>query len=355
MKRKRITIYDLAEELNISPTTVSRALSGHQGIAKETVDLVQRHALKRGYKRNVLASGLRTKKTKCIGVLIPQIDRSFMAKFISGIEEIANQAGYTVIISQSLDDQQKEVQCISSLISNSVDGIIMSLAMNSETYDHLQQVLDHKIPLILADRVIEDLDSDKVVVDNFNAAYNVTQYLINSGHQRIAHLAGSPIRNVYGDRRDGYLSALNDNNIPFKEELLIYSNLSEEAGVLSIQKLLELDQVPDAVFAANDTSAVSALMFLKKIGMKIPEQISVVGFNNDPISAIVTPRLSTVEHPAYDIGCTAAKRLLERINSDQGQVIENKTIVLKTSLIIGESSPQLSVLQSESLTEVHTK
>ena len=341
MRKKRVTIYDLAVELGISPTTVSRALRGHQGISKETKGLVRKLAEEMEYRPNSIASSLRTKRTNVIGVLVPQINRAFMATFISGIEEVANKAGYNVLIVQSMDDPSKEIESAHSLLSSSVDGVVMSLAMNTQSYKHIQLFLDHHIPLVLADRVIDDMDIDKVVVDNFDAAFNVTEYLIGTGLRRIAHLAGSRNRNVYRDRKEGYLAALKAYKIEFDEDLLIYSDLSERAGISAVGRLMNLTKPPQAIFAANDTAAVSALMHLKELGYRIPEQISVVGFNNDPIASIVEPRLSTVEHPALEIGRSAAQRLIERISSDVNTDLQNRTFVLKTSLLIGQSSPPL--------------
>ncbi len=344
MRKKRVTIYDLALKLGISPTTVSRALRGHQGISKETKMMVRKLADEMEYRPNSIASSLRTKRTNIIGVLVPQINRAFMATFISGIEEVANKAGYNVLIAQSMDDQSKEIESANSLLSSSVDGVVVSLAMNTESYDHIQLFLDHHIPLVLADRVIDDMDVDKVVVDNFDAAFKVTKYLIETGHKRIAHLAGSRKRNVYRDRKEGYLAALKAHKIKFDENLLIYSDLSEKAGVETVRKLMNLSNPPQAIFAANDTAAVSALMHLKELGFEIPEQISVVGFNNDPIASIVEPRLSTVEHPALEIGQTAAQHLIKRISSDADVELPNRTIVLKTSLLVGRSSPPLNTV-----------
>ncbi len=338
MSKKRVTIYDLANQLNISASTVSRALKGHQGIAKKTVLQVRALAKDLGYKPNTLASSLRTKKSRSIGVLVPQIDRTFISTLISGIEEIANQAGYNVIISQSLDKQENEIKNATSLLSSGVDGVISSLAMNTTSFEHFQLFLDHNIPLVMADRTAENMHVDKVEVDNFNAGLKVTEYLISTGCRRIAHLAGSKRRNVYRDRKEGYLAALKKHNLSMDPDLLIYSDLSDESGIVCTQQLLDLPVPPDAIFIANDTAAVSALLHLKKQGFRIPDDIAIVGFNNDPIASIVEPRLTSVDHPAREIGRTAAMRLLERMIIEHQKELQPKTIVLRTKLVIGESS-----------------
>ncbi|MBK8506894.1 MAG: LacI family DNA-binding transcriptional regulator [Saprospiraceae bacterium] len=343
MEHKRITIYDIADRLGISPTTVSRALRGQQGIAKSTIKKVRSMADEMGYSLNTLAAGLRTRKSYNIGVVVPQIDRAFIATFISGIEEIANEAGFNVMIYQSMDDEAKEIRNVMSLMSSSVDGAIISLSMNTKSMDHIRLFKAKNIPLVMADRVADEMDVDKVVIDNFEAGYHATEYLISLGHDYIAHFAGSPERNVYRDRKDGYLAALKRYNKPINPQLLIYENLSEAAGVRAVEKLLILDQLPDAIFAANDTTAVSAVLHLQKLGIAIPDEISIVGFNNDPIASILKPQLTTVDHPAREIGKTAAKRLISRINADEEMDIQNETFTLKTSLIIRGSSGPVSI------------
>lgn len=353
MDNKRITIYDIAKKIGISPTTVSRALRGQQGIAKSTIKKVQSMAIEMGYSHNTLASGLRTRKSFNIGVLVPQINRAFISTFISGIEEVANEAGYNVMIYQSMDDQKKEIRNTNSLISSSVDGAIVSLSMNTDTLDHIQLFLDQHLPLVMADRVADDLDVDKVVIDNFEAAFTATEYLINQGHQRIAHFAGSPRRNVYRDRKDGYLAALRKYNRPFIPDLLIYEDLSEAAGIRAVEQVLKLDEMADAIFTANDTTAVSAVLHLQKLGFIIPRDISVVGFNNDPIASILKPKLTTIDHPAREIGQTAARRLIERINADVDEIIKNEVFVLKTSLIIRDScGPSKKTLHQQSTLKI---
>jgi LacI family transcriptional regulator len=340
MEHKRTTIYDIADRLGISPTTVSRALRGQQGIAKNTIKKVKLIADQMGYSLNTMASGLRTRKSYNIGVVVPQIDRAFIATLISGIEEIANEAGFNVMIYQSMDDEAKEIRNVMSLISSSVDGAIISLSMNTKSLDHILLFDTQKIPLVMADRVADHLDVDKVVIDNFEAGYHATEYLISLGHVYIAHFAGSPERNVYRDRKEGYLAALRQYNKPIDSQLLIYENLSEAAGVRAVEKLLALEQLPDAIFAANDTTAVSAVLHFQKLGISVPDDISIVGFNNDPIASIVKPQLTTVDHPAREIGKTAARRLIKRINANAEIDIDNQTFTLTTSLIVrGSSGP----------------
>lgn len=334
--KKRVTIYDIAKKLNVSSTTVSRALSDHHSIGKKTKKAVREMAREMNYQPNTIASSLRKNKTNTIGVLIPRINRPFISSFISGIEEVANKAGYNVLISQSHDSYEREVANASSFVSSRVDGIIASLAMETTDYSHFAQFDSYHIPLVLADRVCEDLVVDKVVIDNFSAAFNATEHLIESGYRRIAHFAGSSTRNVYKERIEGYIAALKKHGLPVDDNLIINGFLSREEGEEAAKKLLSLDVRPDAIFSANDTAAVSAMIYVQNQGLRIPEDLAFVGFNDDPIATIVQPPLTSVSHPALEIGKYAAERILKRIENPKLGPAED--IVLKTSLKVRQSS-----------------
>lgn len=334
---KRITIYDIARKMGISYTTVSRALRSQQGIAKETIEEVQKVAHEMGYKPNTIASSLRTNKSFSIAVLIPQINRAFISTLISGIEELAKEKGYHVMIYQSHDSEQNEIEIVQSILARKVDGVIISLAMQTNSYDHIQLLLDHHVPTVMCDRVHDGLEIDRVVIDNFNAGFKVTDYLIQTGHQRIAYIGGENLRNIHRDRMEGYIAALKKNNIPVDNDLISLHNLSENHGIKAIDKFMSLPNPPDAIFSGNDTAAVSALLHLQELGYRVPQDISIIGFNNDPIASIVRPKLSTVQHPAYEIGRQAVERLLFRLEDPNQHSIPAKTITLKTSLDIKSS------------------
>jgi LacI family transcriptional regulator len=334
--KKELTIYDMAQILKVSPSTVSRALKGHFSIGKRTTQAVKELAAELNYQPNSIASSLRKNETHTIGVIISKIDRPFISSAISGIEQVVSKAGYNVIITQSNDSYSKEIENANALYSSRVDGLIVSLGMESQKYDHFLPFQKSEIPLVFFDRVSDEMEVDKVTIDNFAAAFKATEHLLSIGCKRIAHFAGSPHRNIYKNRRDGYLKALEINNICFEEELIIYSNLSHTDGIKSIEKLLNLSEPPDGIFSANDTAAVSAIQYIKRVGFNIPDDIAVVGFNNDPISSIIEPSLTTIEQPAFHMGELAAKQVLKQMGNIN--VLAWETITLKTKLIQRDST-----------------
>lgn len=336
MKKKEVTIYDVAQELNVSPTTVSRALKDHFSIGKETTKAVKKMAKKLGYRPNGIAASLRNNKTNTIGMIISWIDRPFISSLISGVEDVANKAGYSVIISQSNDSYEKEVTNAGTLYDARVCGLIVSLAMETEEYDHFHQFINKGIPVVFVDRVTRKVNTDRVGIDNFSASFNATEHLIEQGCKRIAHFAGNQRRNIYRDRKEGYLKALEQYQLRSDESLIVYSSLSAEDGRQSMEQLLRLSEPPDGLFAANDTAAVSAIQYAKQTGLSVPDDLAVVGFNNDPISTIIDPPLTTITHPSSDMGSIAAQHLINK--KENKEVIASETIELKTELLIRKSS-----------------
>lgn len=336
--KKEVTIYDIARELDVSPTTVSRALKDHFSIGKETTKAVKKCAKELGYQPNIIASNLRRNKTNTIGVIIPWINSPFLSSMVSGIEEVANQAGFNVIISQSCDSYEKEVANTNTLLANRVDGLIVSLAMETERFDHFNSFQRKNIPVIFVDRITKAIETDRVVIDNFAAGFKATEHLIEQGCTRIAHFAGSQSRNIYKDRQEGYIEALKKNNLPVDEDLIVYSNLSLADGTDSAKQVLTMSHPPDGIFSANDMAAVSTIKFAKESGIQIPDDLCVVGFNNDPISSIIDPPLTTIIHPAFDMGRVAAQQTLKQKDVNSIDVVQSETILLKTKLLVRQSS-----------------
>lgn len=334
---KEVTIYDIANELNVSPSTVSRALKGHFSIGKETIKAVKKLADKRGYRPNGIAASLRKSKTNTIGVIISWINRPFISSLISGVEQAANKEGFNVIISQSHDSYESEVANARTLYDSRVGGLVVSLAMETINYDHFRQYLKKDIPVVFVDRVAEELNSDIVVIDNYDAGFTAITHLIEQGCRRIAHIGGAQHRNVYAERERGYREALKQNNIPVDESLILHSDvLSHEEGLKCAEHLLSLPNPPDGIFSANDTAAVSVIQYAKQKGIKIPEDLAIIGFNNDPVSTIIDPPLSTMMHPAVDMGIIAAQQVLK--HREHKDIVKSETIVLKTELLVRESS-----------------
>lgn len=333
---KEITIYDVARALQISPSTVSRGLKDHPHIKKETREKIKALASEMGYRRNKFASSLRKQRTDTIGVVVPKLNSYFQATVIAGIEKITNKRGYGLLISQSQESGKQESACISTLFNSRVDGLIISLAYDTKNFNHLNIFLNKEIPVVFFDRVTECHGCMSVIIDNFKAGYEVTAHLIEQGCRRIVHLGGNLLRNVYSERFKGYKQALADNKIRYDQDLLIISELNNEAGVDAARTLLKMKIRPDGIFAANDATAVAAICELQKLGVKVPDEIAVAGFNNEPVSEVVKPNLTTIDYPAIDMGELAATSLINKINNSGP--FNLSTIVLNHKLIIREST-----------------
>ncbi len=341
-----VTIYDVAKALDLSPSTVSRGLKSNPLLRKETVERIKAAAHEMGYRHNKFASNLRQKHTNTIGVVVPRLDSYFMATVIAGIEKITNHYGYGLIISQSQESMNKEIASVSTLYNSRVDGLLVSLASDTKNTDHFKLLLDKNIPVVFFDRVLDSTECVSVIIDNFKAGYEAVSHLIAEGCRKIVHITGNLSRNVYADRYSGYKKALADNSIDFDQDLVFVTDLSENAGRELASKIAAMDNPPDGIFAANDTTAVAALIELQKSGLNIPGDIAVVGFNNEPACRIVKPNLSSIEYPAMNIGEIAASSLIEMLKKPHSDTL--RTIVLKHSLRIRESSsrggPKNSIL-----------
>tara|TARA_R110002020_G_scaffold91560_2_gene222382 strand:- start:143199 stop:144236 length:1038 start_codon:yes stop_codon:yes gene_type:complete len=336
--KKEITIYDIAKKLGYSPSTVSRALNNSGSISAKTVKLIREESDKMGYRPNTIAASLRNSKSKTIGILIARINRPFIAELISGIEERARKAGYNVIISQSNDSYENEVGNAKALYDSRIMGLIASLSMETTDYRHFDQFVAQGIPIVFVDRVPKGFPSYQVIIDNYAAGYKATKHLLEQGCTRIAHFAGAQHRNVYEERRKGYEDALREFGIPVEEDLIVVCDtLSFEEGRKVTKRLLRMENPPDGIFSANDTAAVSAIMYAKKIGVRVPQDLAIIGFNDDPMAAIVDPGLSTVTHPATKMGKIAAQRILDHSETAQDDEVTEMTI-LNTELLIRDSS-----------------
>lgn len=259
-----------------------------------------------------------------------------MATVIAGMEKVTNQHGYGLIISQSQESGKQEISCVSTLFNSRVDGLLVSLAFDTKNLDHFNILLNKNIPVVFFDRVSECHGCMSVVIDNYKAGYEATSHLIEQGCRRIVHLGGNLLRNVYADRFSGYKQALADNKIEFDQNLIVISDMSGQSGIDTARKIMKMKLRPDGIFTSNDTSAVAAIVELGNAGVKIPEEIAVVGFNNEPISQVVQPNLTTVDYPAREIGEIAATSLINKLNNSESANFS--TIILKHTLIIRQSS-----------------
>lgn len=343
MKKSSVTIYDIAKVLKISASTVSRALKDHPGISVKTKEEVLRVAKELGYQPNTVAASLRVSKTNVIGVIVPKIAHHFFSESISGIQEIAHTKGYNVIICQSNEKYKRELLDTKTLFSSRVDGLIVSLSMETINNDHFKLFYDRNIPLIFYDRICPDLDTIKIIGDDFQGAFKATEHLISMGCKRIAHFAGMQNVNTYAERLRGYKTALEKYNIPYEIGLVNFSELTHESGLKAIINALNKDNPPDGIFAANDTCALSAVMYAKRIGLNVPNDLAVVGYSNLPSTSFIEPSITTIEQSARKMGEIAANKLIDLIESDL-EKIKPETITIPIQLIERQSSLKRKII-----------
>lgn len=339
MKRGNITIKDIAKRLKLSKSTVSRALRDHPHVGSKTRAAVIALAKELNYRPNHMAISLTQQKTYTIGIVIPRITFQFFSLAINSIQQVANKAGYQVIITQSNDSYETETQNIHTLISKQVDGLLISLSQQTQQYAHLQLLQTRNIPFVLFDRVCNPIKADKVIVDNYSAAFNAVSYLIQTGCKRIAHIGGLDAVLHSNQRLKGYLYALKSNNFPVDESLIIRGGFREDFGKQAAQQLIQLSQPPDAILAVTDSVAIGALKYLQSQGISVPEQISIIGFNNEPFADFVTPPLSSIALPVHEIGKVATRMLIKQLIDYENHT--PKTKILKTKLILRESTRKM--------------
>lgn len=337
MKKGKATIHDIAEKLNITASTVSRALKDHPRISEETKKAVLKVARKLNYQPNHIAAALRVGKSKIIGIIVPTVDRSFFASVIRGIEEIANASHYNVMICQTYDNFEKEVATVEALLNAQVDGIIVSHGKETKDFSHFLKVKERGIPLILFDRTNNELEVSQVAIDDFLGAYKATEHLIQQGCKRIAHFTNSLNISIYKERHRGYREALTNNGFKYDESLVIGSDLQEEDGRTSMQLLLKLKEIPDGIVSSSALAVAGAMQVLKEKNIKIPEQIALVGFSNEAFMSFTEPPITAVDQHSIRMGNAAAEIFLEEITSDAQKFIPQK-IVLQPELIIRQSS-----------------
>lgn len=336
--KPKVTIHDIAKKLNITASTVSRALNNNPRISENTRKTVQKAAKDLKYQPNKIAAALRHGKSHVIGVIVPRTDRSFFASVIRGIEEVANKIGYKVIICQSYDDYEQEVQTIDALFSARVDGIIASLGKNTENYSHFERAQEKGIPLVLFDRTTDELEVSQVMINDHLGAYKTVEHLIQQGCRRIAHFTSPKKVSIFKERHRGYLDALKDYDIPFDPELVVESNLQLEDGRNSMEQLLKLKNTPDAVFSASDYGAMGAMQVLKERAFKIPEEVALAGFSNEPFTSFTDPTLTTVDQLSITMGRVTAELFFKQLNADKSKAFIPQKVILKPEIIIRKST-----------------
>lgn len=334
--KKNISIYDIAKSLNVSASTVSRALQDHPRISAEVRKMVQRKAREMNYKPNRMAVNLKLGKSNTIGVVVPNINRNFFSSVIDGIEEEAYREGYDVLICQSQESYEKEKKIITSLAQGRVDGVIASVAAGTRDYSHYSALEEDGIPLVFFDRVAEGVKAGRVTVDDYRGGYMVAEHLLGQGRKRIFHFAGHQHVSVWYNRCRGYRDALEARGICPPDHWIMTGEISQEEGRVAARRILQLEEKPDAVFCTSDFVALGMMLELLKNGIRVPEDIAICGFANEPIDALVTPSLSSVDQFSKQMGLHAAQMLLGRLNgTEQADVVLEPELIVRDSTVVG--------------------
>jgi DNA-binding LacI/PurR family transcriptional regulator len=340
MYKGQVTIKDIAKELGISPSTVSKALKGHPDISASTKKAVRELVDKWDYKPDPIALSLKGGHTKTIGVIVPEIVHYFFSTVIGGIEDLAFDSGYHVMFCQSSELYSREVKAVDTLLASRVDGILVSLAKSTYDFDHFRKIKNAGIPLVFFDRICDEIDTDRVLVDDEAGAYEAVKHLIITGCRNIVHLSGPQNLLIGKCRKEGYLKALRDFKMPVDENNIINCDTPEDARKL-VPELMDRKIIPDGIFAVNDLTAAMAMNIIKDKGYKIPEDIEIVGFTSGLTSDLTNPTLTSVEQNGYLMGKEAVRLLIDRLEKKHD--LTSQTKIIKTELIIKGSTRRETV------------
>ncbi|TAE38162.1 MAG: LacI family transcriptional regulator [Runella slithyformis] len=335
MKTNTSTIKEIAYQLGLSTSTVSRALRGLSQIKPETRAAVVRVAEELDYQPNMLAKSLAKSHTKTIGLVVPSLNYYFFSSVLQSIEETALQAGYSVMICQTGESYLREVSQIQNLLNSKVEGFIISLSRDTSQYEHIERLVRKKIPVVLFDRYIEGLEASKVIVDNQLAAFQATEHLIENGCKRLGFLAGPPNLLISNQRVEGFKAALQQHQLPFQKRYVLHSDFSQENTMMQTFNLMNLPDAPDGLLVMSDRIAFAAMHALKQRGLRIPADVAVVSFNNEPTCDYLTPSLTSVSQPIQDMGREAVRLLLKQLDTDN---LLPETTILPTQLVVRGSS-----------------
>jgi len=336
-EQHNVTIKDIAQQLKLSVSTVSRALRDSSEIKPATRQIVRELAAELRYSPNPIALSLKEKKSKIIGVIVPEIANNFCAATIAGIEDIAYSKGYHVIIFQSHERFEREVINTQLLMSRRVEGLIVSLSNETHSLTHIREIMEKGIPVVMFDRVSDDISTHKVVVNDYYGAYKATEHLIQEGYHRIAHLTISEFLSITQKRMNGYSDALKKYDLPVRNEWIVHCNFDFPEIERSIRKLFSGPDKPNAILASVERLAITCMSVLKEMNLRIPEDVALVGFSDNPINHLLAPSLTSIRQPTFDIGQQAAELLLNLIENKSGSP-RFKTVQLETSLDIQASS-----------------
>ncbi|MFY0256429.1 LacI family DNA-binding transcriptional regulator [Chitinophaga sp. 30R24] len=336
-RSNKITIYDIAQKLNLSASTVSRALQNNPLINLETREKIQHAAAEMGYVPNWIASSLRKKRSNILGLIVPRTSMYFQSTAISGIQHEAHKYGFSIVIGQSDETVAMEKELVHTFYSLRVDGLLAVASMFTTNVDHFNPFIKNNIPLVFYDRVPSDFQGYTITGDDFKGGFLATEHLIKQGCKRIAHFSGLLSCNLYQQRLAGYKAALAQYGISFDEKLVYINDLTMDAATIAAHQLFDSSQLPDGLFASNDSSAVAFIREAKNRSITIPQQIKVVGYSNDLSSRIISPTLTTIEQSGYNMGQKAVETIVQLINQEENVKV-TKNFVFPVELIKRESS-----------------
>jgi len=336
MKSNPITIIDIAKILGLSKSTISRALKNHPDISQKTKDAVKSVAESLKYIPNTVASSFRNKKSKIIGLIVPQISYFFFPSVVRGIEEVVHDLGYTLLILQSNESYEREVENLKILIANNVEGILASVSLKTKNFEHFQHIIDIELPIVFFDRVVKDMDADVVLVDDVTGSYKAVNQLLNAGRKRVAICIGNLNLLISQNRLQGYKTALVQSGIPVDEELILSCDTPEETEMETL-RLLNMKNPPDSIFAISDLTMTGVMKAIFSKNLKVPTDISVIGFCEEPFRSMYNPPLSAIEPMGFEIGKKAAELLFERVENKTSISPQPQVIYLESHLIEGGS------------------
>lgn len=348
MKFEPVTIKDIGKALGLSTSTVSRALRGSYEISSETKKLVLEYAERINYRPNPIALSLKERRNHSLGIIVCEIANNFFSQAINGIESIAYNRGYHVIISQSHESFERETVIVDHLASRSVDGLLVSVSSGTKDYEHFKKLYEKGLPIVFFDRVTSEINTHKVIADNFKGAFDATEHLITSGFKKIGHITSAPYLSISIERLEGYKEALRKHHIEFDEKLVHYCHnggMIYEEVEESLKKIFKYKPKIDALFTAGDRITTTCIQALQKLGKKMPEDLAVIGFTNTNLGELFNPPLSVVRQPAFEIGQVATELLISMIESKR-PVVDFETKVLQTEMFIRDSSTKAPIHKS---------
>ncbi len=337
MKNTPVTIKDIARQLNVSISTVSRALRDMPEIHPDTRTAVLRLAEELDYQPNQLAKNLAKSRTRTIGVIVPNLSYYYFSAMLNSIEEAALQAGYSVLVCQTNESYLREKTNIQNLLRSQVEGFIISLSRDTDSYEHVERLIRKNIPLVFFDRYTESINVSKVIVDNHAAAFKATEHLIENGCRRIGMLAGPTQLIISNERVAGYRAALDKHGLGLGEQYVCHCDYTQEDTIMQTLMLMSLPHPPDGVVVISDRMAYSAVFAMKQKGIRIPDDVAIVSFNNEPVSALFSPPLTSISQPIQEMGTETVRLLLRELDSTE-EFVTKETKVMETQLIVRASS-----------------